>query len=231
MKIISMSVYGDNIRYQIGAKRQIELARKYYPGWKVRLYVDNKDIFKDFKNEIEIIEKKDKTNGMFWRFEPMFESQDNIVIVRDADSRTTIREARAVDEWLNSSYKFHNFKDHDAQYEFPIIGNSFGFKGKFDNNLLFIMKNIAENNLLYLHDQIFLQQFIFPLVKDDTFYHDKDREGWFGDTRKKLINKYDFCGQGYFEDDMPIYKDIWTREDMSVPKLKENKFSEGIMFE
>jgi hypothetical protein len=30
-------------------------------------------------------------------------------------------------------------------------------------------------------------------------------DGWFKETRQQLVNPYDFCGNGYDENDMPMY--------------------------
>ena len=120
-----MSVWGDNPRYIVGAKRQAELSKEFYPEWKVRIYTDNISNFTP-DDSIEIIDRKGYKNGVFWRFEPLFESEDNIVIVRDTDGRITVREQMAVNEWLDSNKKFHTFRDHEAHYEYPIITCAFG---------------------------------------------------------------------------------------------------------
>lgn len=227
-KIISMSVWGDDPRYIIGAKRQIELGKKYYPDWKVRIYTDNVDNFQGYAN-VELEPITDLSYGMFWRFLPMFESEDNIVIVRDSDSRITIREKMCVDEWMESDKVFHTFKDHDAHYEFPIIGCSFGYKGSFGNDLLRVMINYMNTNKFYLSDQFFLRDYIYPVIKENTLLHSM-RDGWFADTRKLLKNKYSFCGNGYDENDMPLYPESLTEQGFDSKNLSEEyKFDEGVM--
>ena len=47
-----------------------------------------------------------------WRFDPLFEEDVEIVIVRDVDSQISMREKVAVDEWLKSGKKFHIMRDH-----------------------------------------------------------------------------------------------------------------------
>ena len=122
-KIISISVWGGNPRYIQGAIKQIQLAKKFYPDWKVRIYTDDVTHYKNL--DVECI-MGDTSFGMFWRFLPMFESDDNIVMVRDSDSRITVRESKAINEWLGTDKKFHTFRDHDAHFEFPIIGCEIG---------------------------------------------------------------------------------------------------------
>ena len=202
-KIISISVWGDYPRYIVGAKKQYELAKEFYPDWTFRIYTDDPLNFDDLP-DAEIIHVTDYTYGMYWRFRAMFESEDNIVMVRDSDSRITERECRAVNEWLESDKKFHTFKDHEAHYEFPIIGCAFGYKGKFETTVFNLMNSYVQQLNYYVGDQIFLRDVIWPLVKDDSIVHSM-YEGWFGETRTRLVNPYDFCGNGYNEMDMPLY--------------------------
>ena len=54
-KIISLSVWGNNPRYIVGANRQYELAKKYYPGWEFRIYTDDKNKFSNL-TDANIIE-------------------------------------------------------------------------------------------------------------------------------------------------------------------------------
>ena len=89
-----MSVWGDNPRYIIGAKRQTELAKKFYNDFRVRIYTDNPENFSDIDAEI-VQMTTNLNNGYFWRFLPMFESSENITLVRDADGRITHRESIA----------------------------------------------------------------------------------------------------------------------------------------
>lgn len=229
-KILSMTAYGKDSRYFVGAKRQVELSKKYYPDFKVRIYTDDIKQFYSIENEVDLIEIKDDS-GVFWRFHPLFESNDNIVLVRDSDGRITAREALAVNEWLESPYSFHTWKDHEAHYEFPIIACAFGFKGKFNLEIFNAMKTLQQERFFYLNDQYFLRDFIYPIVKNDSLIHDFNQEGWFKDTKAKLINKYDFCGNGYNQFDMPLYAEtIASMAEFDIKKLSEkNRFNEGVM--
>ena len=229
MKIFAMSVWGDNPRYIVGARRQIELAREFYPDFAVRLYTDNVSNFKNEK-DIEIVDRSNCANGVFWRFEPLFESEDNIVIVRDTDGRITIREQMAVNEWLESTKTFHTFRDHEAHYEFPIIACAFGYKGKLENRILDVMKKFISNPFYYTNDQVFLRDIVFPVVRYSALIHCM-KEGWFADTRQKLVNKYDFCGNGYDENDMPLYPPTLAECAQFNHRLlgECDKFNKGIL--
>jgi hypothetical protein len=229
-KIISMSIWGDNPRYIIGTKKQVALAKKYYPEWTSRVYTDDIHKFDDIKDDCELIQVNDDTWGFYWRFFPLYESEDNIVMVRDPDSRITIREQMCIAEWLESDKKFHTFKDHEAHYEFPIIGCAYAYKGKFNQETLDTMTYFMNEHKYYLSDQIFLRDVIYPQVKDNMMLHSM-YEGWFGESRKLLKNKYSFCGNGYYENDMPIYPDSLSPVNTFDidSQSEEFKFDEGLM--
>ena len=228
-KIISLSVWGNDPRYIVGANRQYALAKQFYPGWEFRIYTDDKHKFVNL-TDANIIEVADGTYGMYWRFRAMFEDENNIVIVRDSDSRITFREAMAVSQWLDSDKKFHTFRDHEAHFEFPIIGCAFGYKGKFATPVLNLMNSYTEKLNYYVGDQVFLKDVIWPLVEEDAMIHCM-KEGWFKETRTQLANPYDFCGNGYDENDMPMYPPTLAECAGFDPKNtpKKFKFNKGIL--
>lgn len=227
-KIISMSVWGNNPRYIEGAKRQIELASEFYPDWQVYLYTD--DITKyQYQENLKLISCSGN-NGVFWRFYPLFESDSNITIVRDSDGRITKREVMAVNEWLDSKNSFHIYRDHEAHFQFPIIACAFGLKGRLSERLLNKMKQFEDSPFYYTNDQVYLRDYVFPEVCNDALIHSMN-SGWFGETRKQLRNKYDFCGNGYDEHDMPLYPGTLSECNGFDPsKVDEKyKFDKGIL--
>ena len=228
-----MSVFGDNKRYIEGARRQAELSKEFYPDWQVRIYVDNADNFSDFDDEIIINQVNDGTDGVFWRFLPMFENENNIVLVRDSDGRITSRESMAVEEWLRSDKSFHTFRDHEAHYEFPIIACAFGYKGRLPEVIKNTM-NDFNTKFYYTSDQVWLRDCVWPYVKNDSMVHSMiDTDTWFAQSRNKLKNKYSFCGNGFDENDMPLYaENLRENASFDLDKLdRKYKFDKGELFE
>ena len=199
--IFSISVYGNNPRYIMGAHKQYELAKHFYPKFEFRLYTDNASKF-NLPNA-NIIEVKDGSYGMFWRLLPLFESYENITIVRDADSRITEREALATHIWLASDKKFHVMRDHDAHLQDkPIMGGIFGVRGLLSMQQKQLMQSYLHGKHRYGADEEFLRDHVYD--ESQCLIHEIHK-GWFGLSRHFLLNKYEFCGNGYDENDMPIY--------------------------
>lgn len=207
-RVISVSVFGDDQRYIVGAHRQYLLAKYWYPGWEFRLYIDNAD--KVNMPDATIVEVKEGGNGMFWRFFPFFE--EGITIVRDADSRITAREVMAVHEWISSGKKFHIMKDH-AFHRQAMNSGMIGMRGQLDDGLQQSILEAMRTSHGYGKDEEFLERVVHPTVGDDRFEHSMAR-GWFGESRKHLLNPYEFVGNGYDENDFPIY----SYEDMSLER-------------
>jgi hypothetical protein len=222
-KIFSTSAYGTNPRYVVGAHRQYELCKKYYPDWEYRLYTDDPSLYKDLPDAD--IRHCTQGHGVFWRFLPLFEYDNHITIVRDADGRVTLREELAVEDWLRSDKTFHRFQDHVAHYEFPVIACAFGYKGKLPDNLREIMENFMYNTNYYTNDQVFLRDYVWPYVEQNTLTHEMN-SGWFGSTRKLLKNRFSFCGNGYDENDLPLYPATMEEMNGYQPRA-EFKFDEG----
>lgn len=203
-KIISMSAFGTDTKYFVGAQRQAELAQKNYPDWQIRIYTNNLSLLNNINDNVEVIEVNESSWGPFWRFDPLFEDDNNITIVRDSDDRITLREVMAVEEWLNSDAVLHIIKDHEAHFQFPIMAGLFGFKGRLHESLYKIMQDFKFKHQYYLSDQIFLRDYVYPRYSSSCLSH-TFISGWFSQSRNNLINKYCFCGNGYDENDNPIY--------------------------
>ncbi len=226
MKIISISVYGPQDRYIVGAKRQIELAQRFLEDWTVRIYTDNPANFMNCDN-VDVVEVKDNSFGVFWRFRPMFEDPNNIVLVRDSDSRLTTREILCIKEWLESDTQLHIIRDHQAHYDWPIMAGLFGYKGKLPDALYQSML-LQQMNHFYTSDQVWLRDALWPFAQSSCLIHSITSTDWFKHSRTHLQNPFDFCGNGWNEHDLPIYPPDFgpTWKDFISDN---NKFSLGLL--
>lgn len=212
-KIISISVWGSKPAYSIGAIKNIQLAQELFPDWICRIFVDGTvpthyvEKMLEYSN-VELAQiDNDNLYGMFWRFYSMFQNEDDIVISRDSDSRLSEREKRCIDEWLESDKKYSIIRDHHRHYDWPMLGGMWGMKGKLEDNILPVMEKYAQHHA-YADDQVFLRDVIWTKAEKDSIVHGFLEVDWMKESR----NNNHFIGQGYDENDKPLYSGDFNGE-------------------
>jgi hypothetical protein len=202
-KVISFVVFGDNPIYLYGAINNAKLVPIIYPDWESWFYCAenlNKDILNKLKNyATKIIICNDE--GFITtknRFLPISEPDVGIMLVRDCDSRLSIREFYAVQEWLNSDKNFHVMRDH-PNHSKPILAGMFGVRKPLLNNIRELINSFTWNSY-YGVDEDFLTEIIFPIVQNDIFTHDAFYDKKFPTER---INN-EFVGSIFDESDNRI---------------------------
>lgn len=176
-RIISFSLWGTDKRYLIGAIRNSELCNKIYPGWICRFYVDE-DVDESIKkellmnnSEIFIKKKNHEYSPYLWRFLSAADPEVDIMLSRDCDSRLSIREKVAVEEWLESDKNFHIIRDH-PHHRYHIMAGMWGCRNKILNNIDSDI-NVWSNILNKQNDQIFLRDIIYPKIIHTSMIHDE----------------------------------------------------------
>ena len=183
-KVISYSLWGDNPIYTHGALRNLEMAKEIYPEWTCRFYLDKnvpEDIVTKLKEggaEVYKYMKDGDWYAMFWRFLPASDPKVDVMISRDCDSRLTVREKEAVEEWLKSDKLFHIMRDH-PYHKTEILGGMWGVKKPLLNNMKNLMSSYKMGNF-WQTDQNFLRERVYPIVKDQSMVHDEyfDKTGF-----------------------------------------------------
>lgn len=175
-KIISFSLWGKKPVYIQGALRNAELTKSVFPGWISRFYTGidvDKSVSRLLKDSgAEVVDKPFADwRGMFWRFEPASEEGVDIMICRDCDSRLSLRDKAAVDEWLVSGNQFHIIRDH-PQHCTTILGGLWGCRNNILKDIKLYMNNWKQEDR-WQTDQEFLNAIIYPKVKCDAFVHDE----------------------------------------------------------
>jgi hypothetical protein len=201
-KVIALSVWGPNIRYRVGALKNIELSKTLFPDWEIYLYTDNTNWVTSKHDGLKTIQMHSYGNwdGLFWRFIPFFDTE-GFVLSRDADSRLSEREKKAVDEWIQSGKSFSIIRDHIRHFDFPMLGGMWGAKTPLNKDLIQKFNGIKNRNH-YAANQEFLAVEVWPIVQNDVFIHEMS-SGWFKKERDSV--GANFVGQGYDENDNPIY--------------------------
>lgn len=210
-KIISFCLWGTNKIFIQGAIENAKLAKIIYPDWIARFYVAehiNKTVIEQllsFGAEVKICKWTKKTNGTFWRFLPLMETDVSHFISRDVDSRLSFREARAVNEWLLSDKVVHSIRDYKSHID-CIQAGLFGikcneFKRILNRNNASIYVEFEGTFFIRFADQMFLRNNIWKYVCDNNYIaHDRFHI-------YKTVNEVDFpllegevpCGTIYDE--------------------------------
>jgi len=215
MKVVSFSLYGDNPIYTIGCLNNVSLWKKYFPEWEMWVYhndtVPSEILTKLKSGGVNLINTKE-VNGFFgslWRFLPITHNDIDYFISRDCDSRLSLRDITAVNEWITSDKKYHIIRDHPIGHGWVINAGMWGAKGgtipnfnELRNSYLINNNRTGDKSI----DQCFLRDVIHPIIQSDLFLHDEyfnyERIG----TNIKLDRKYDdfaFIGESIDENDNP----------------------------
>ncbi len=183
MNYLSFSLWGDNPMYNIGAIKNAELWKTIYPEWKMVVYYDD-SVPSDIIDKLEELDvllvdmTGKKVYGMFWRFFAFDLNDAEYCIFRDTDSRLTVREKLAVDEWIKSGKSLHVMRDHPAHGipfgsdRLGILGGMWGIKKGFISITDMINDFVKNKNLSYGSDQTFLKT-VFSLFENDKITHDE----------------------------------------------------------
>jgi hypothetical protein len=215
VKVITFSLWGDKQIYNIGAIKNVELAKQYYPDFECWFYIHSPSV-----PENTIIELKKHENVKFifkygdlnttkpetWRFEAIDDHNVEVMMSRDTDTRILLREKLAVDEWLESGKLFHIMRDHPF-HKFPIQAGMFGTKKNNNisswNNLIKDIKQNCDKG----YDQHILQTIFYPIIKNDSLIHASFNilNGETGEYVKKFpipyCEDYHFVGEYVYEDE------------------------------
>lgn len=210
-KVITFSLWGDKPEYTIGAIKNAELAKLFYPNFECWFYIHKESVPYNIINTLEshanvkiILKYGDltKCKPMMWRFEAIDNEDVEIMMSRDTDTRILLREKLAVDEWLRSDKVFHIMRDH-PYHENKIMGGMFGTKKikeieKWTD--LFDKINQYSNRD---YDQDFLRDNIYPIIKENSLIHASFNkiENHAYDFPISYDKEYKFVGEYIYEDD------------------------------
>ena len=175
-RIVSFSLYGNNPKFTYGAIENAKYVANYMPGWVALFYVGN-DVDKHIVSKlielgaiIKIQESNWHKNGRFWRFKVFRDFLPEYAIIRDSDSRITVRELAAVEEWIASGKTLHIMRDH-PYHNVRIPGGMWGGTRKIAD-LVPIEADLAKYSSARGQDQVFLGDYIYPLMRKSLCVHD-----------------------------------------------------------
>jgi hypothetical protein len=214
--IVAYSLWGDHPMYWKGALRNIELVNKFYPGFIARFYIDKnsrQDLIDSIKGEnveVVLVNSKDSFHGMFWRFWASEDSDVDVFLSRDCDSRISEREVLAVKEWLGSDKDFHIMRDH-PYHTVPILGGMWGCRNGILRDIK-ISKQIEHWNKFGTKgiDQDFLGQVIYPYIRNKSMEHSEFGLRFGGEIHPfpSQRQNYEYVGDIFDENDVR-HPDLW----------------------
>jgi hypothetical protein len=211
-KIIAFSLWGDNPKYTIGAIKNANLTNEIYSGWTSRFYCGQstpEEIINQLKNidncEVAMMNEDGNWTGMFWRFLPAGESDVDVMLSRDCDSRLNLREKAAVDEFMKSYKTFHIMRDH-PWHTTEILGGMWGVKYPTLRKMKGMIDEYIKGDFWQV-DQNFLRTKIYPLVVKDSLVHDEFFR-YNTNARPFPIKRegQQFVGEAFDENDVPNFQ-------------------------
>ncbi len=179
--VIAFSLWGDAPRYLDGAFRNVEQARRLYPGWRCRFYVDPtvpdatvEQLASSGASIVPMPQHRNFYEGLFWRFRVAEDDSVSRFLVRDCDAVINPREQAAVEEWLTSDRYFHVMRDNYSHTDLILAGMWGGVGGILPMRKLIaeFTRNGAGGNLVRTIDQIFLRGSVWPLIRENLMTHD-----------------------------------------------------------
>jgi len=203
-RIISFSLWGNNEKYTIGAIENAILAQELYPEWICRFYIGqttrigSPNVISRLDSlsntELVFMDENGNWNSTFWRFTACSDPAVEYVLCRDCDSRLSIRERNAVEEWIQSEKVFHIMRDH-PWHEALILAGLWGCRCEGLRDINELVKNyIKTHTVTYSADQDFLRTVIFPRIKNSCFIHDEFHGGRKFPLKRRNL---EFIGQVY----------------------------------
>lgn len=215
MKVISFSLFGDNPIYTIGCIQNAKLMNVYFKDWQMWVYHNDsveQRILDELKNLGATLINTHENNGFYgslWRFRPITNPEVKYFISRDCDSRISLRDEIAVNEWIDSGKTFHIIREHPVGHSWPINAGMWGSKS---NSIL----NFSELTFNYLQrsnrtgdktiDQCFLRDVVYPIAVKDLFLHDEyfNYEGIGTNIKRdRALDDFAFIGESIDENDIP----------------------------
>ena len=187
---VSFSLFGTNERYLRTAIVNAGAIRVLYLGWTCRFYIDDtvpelvvKALMAEGAAIMKVPALPANPFGTFWRFLAADDPGVDRYIVRDADSVVNVREAAAVQEWIDSGRHFHVMRDNFDHGELILAGMWGGTRPALPPLLPWAQRYLAARSDLLgrTADQEFLRDQLWPTIKTSMLTHDSQFD--FGEHR------------------------------------------------
>ena len=174
--IYSMALWGGASCYNFGMLENALSLHTYFPHAMLVAYVCPKNAdtrivsaLADLPHVRLIMFESGEFPGMVVRMSPAFEWDISaLYLIRDADSRPSFREAKAVEDWWRDGKDFHIMRDSRGHYG-KILGGMFGSKDAFLSQFREqYTKELTDNRQEYGEDMSFLDRAVYAKLSEDN---------------------------------------------------------------
>lgn len=179
-QVISYSLYGNDMRFLVGAIKNAELAQRFFPGFTVRYYYGKSvprwvlTTLYTFPNvELCKIPLEEDNTSRTWRFMAAVDPDVDVVLSRDVDARLSIREAEAHQEFMESPFGFHIIRDHPTGHGYLVSAGMFALKTEAYGSLMHKLLLDQEFRDEYMADQNFMTYVVYPHIAANCLVHDE----------------------------------------------------------
>jgi hypothetical protein len=183
-KYISFSLFGSDLKYYIGAEKNVLLNNQLLPDWETVIYYhpnnfrdeylkklkDRGAIMVDVSNVI-IGGKSSEHFPFFWRFLSFL--NDGMTLSRDLDSRLSNREVEYIRQWEKSREDYFIIRDHPWHSPYP--SGLFGVSRKISEFETNFHDYISSNELVWGADQDILEKYMVDKKTEDILYFGYDK--------------------------------------------------------
>ena len=204
MNIFCFCIYGTQTKYTQGLVENLKLIQTHFPSFQTlihyKLDVPEEYLiqYRSFPNvTLELITTDIPMMSRIVCWKPY-----NIYFMRDADSRVTHRDAACINAFLESTKTAHIIRDH-YYHKTRIMGGTFGIRmpTEWDIQTMWEAWKQSQTVLpIYGTDEKFLQDVIYPHIKDSMLLH-TNVVAYLGETPTLIpveqIEDSDFIGNVY----------------------------------
>lgn len=192
VNVFSFCLYGpENPKYHDGLIENLQLIQKYFPAWRVFVYV-GADITEERISKItaypQVILRKTEKLGepnMIDRFFAIDEDGVDVMFVRDADSRVHWKDRWAIQQFLKDIPILHIIRDH-KDHASPVLGGLWGLRKVAEFSVYQEYERYMEDKSLghrWAHDQNFLADVIYPRFLSQSLVHFSHRRIFKGEHK------------------------------------------------
>jgi hypothetical protein len=208
--VVAFSLFGYNLKYYVGAEKNIQQIKEMLPDWEVKIYYHDESIIKDnIQKLIDLGGTLVNVNGMdicnkplleypyFWRFFSFFDNTRTIV--RDLDSRFSQREVQYINNWIKFDKDYFIIRDHPWHSSVP--SGLYGIKKQINTFKDHFVNYINNKDIIkWGDDQEILDLYMKNINKEDIYYCGYDIQ----DNYIPRDDKNFFIGLQLDENDQPI---------------------------